>query len=108
MKLLELYLNLLQEKEWGTDDLVGKSDLDIIKRAVATLGGQEEELNDKRHDIQPTLIGLLSTYGGDYKGRDKMANAERDPRSGLELIKKYLPKNWRELLRNKKISVEHD
>jgi hypothetical protein len=26
----------------------------------------------------------------------------------LELIKKYLPKNWRELLRNKKISVEHD
>ena len=108
MKLLEFYLFLLQEKQWEGEDDVGKSDLDIIRRAIQTLGGEEEDLNKKRHDIQPTLMGLISTAGGDYKGRSDSSNSKRDPRSGLDILKKYLPNNWKEILKKHKISVQHD
>ena len=108
MNLLEIYLYLLQEREWDGEGEIPPSDLDIIRRAISTLGGEEEELNDKRHSIQPTLIGLISTAGGDYKGRDNTANSKRDMRSGLEILKKYLPKNWKEILKKTKIKVQHD
>jgi len=108
MNLLEIYLYFLQEKEWDGESDIPSDDLDIIRRAIATLGGEEEDLNDKRHNIQPTLMGLISTAGGDYQGRDNMANSKRDTRNGFDILKKYLPKNWRELLRNKKIKVSHD
>jgi len=106
--LLELYIYLIQEKQWDQEDSVGQSDLEIIRKAIATLGGEEEDLNARRHNIQPTLLGLISTYGGDYRGRDKQANTKRDMRSGIEILKKYLPKNWKELLKKKQISVKHD
>lgn len=108
MNLLEIYLYFLQEKEWDGDSDIPSDVLDIIRRAIATLGGEEEDLNYKRHSIQPTLMGLISTAGGDYQGRDNMANSKRDTRNGFDILKKYLPKNWRELLRNKKIKVSHD
>lgn len=107
MNLLDIYLYFLQEKEWDDENDTISNELDLIRRAVSTLGG-EEELNKKRHDIQPTLIGLISTAGGDYKGRDNTSNSKRDNRSGFEILKKYLPKNWKEILKKSKINVQHD
>lgn len=102
MKPLDIYLFLLQEKEWEGEDFVDKNDLELIRQAIKNLDC-EEDLNDKRHEIQPTLLGLLVTYGGDYKGRRGSSNMKREPRGGFSLIKKYLPKNWKQILTNKKI-----
>jgi len=108
MKLLEIYLYFLQEKEWDGDSDIKSNDLDIIRKLLLTLGGQEEELNNKCHNIQPTLMGLIANTGGDYKGRTTAANTKRDPRSGFAILKKYLPKNWKELLHKAPIKIGHD
>ena len=106
--LLEIYLYFLQEKEWDGHSDIKSNDLDIISKLILKIGGHEKELNDKSHNIQPTLIGLIANTGGDYKGRTTTANTKRDPRSGFDILKKYLPKNWKELLHKASIKVGHD
>lgn len=75
--------------------------VDRFRKIIGTLGKEidEEEMNDDRHEIQPTLVGLIKTRGGDYLGRDKMANSKRHDYIGLRALKKYLPDDWEETMR---------
>ena len=68
----------------------------------------ESDFDDDRHSIQPTLMGLISTAGGDYKGRDDTANSKRHQYSGLDMIKSYLPKDWKKRLKRHVATFKKD
>lgn len=96
---IETYLKFIQEKEWNEPDAYEKFMkverlIDLIKDLEGAI-----DLNNAKHEDQPTLIGLLMTAGGDYMGRKDMSNAEKELYTGLKKLKKYLPKDWENKLR---------
>lgn len=96
---VEEYLNHLHERQW--DEETNRPDLFKIDRFkdLMKFDKTEDEFNDERHSVQPTLVGLIATAGGDYKGREGMSNSKHGSFSGLHKLKKYLPKDWQEKLR---------
>jgi len=98
-KIIDLYIKYLNEKEYDEeDDRPDLFQVDKFKKLI-DLETDEEEFNDDRQSIQPTLVGLIKNVGGDYKGRDTMANMKRNDYTGLDMLKKHLPKDWKEKLK---------
>lgn len=96
---VDIYLKLLQERGWDEPDVYGQyMKVQQLINLIKDLEGAGE-LSDDRHDMQPTLIGLILTAGGDYKGRTNMANTKVRSYSGLKKIIKYLPDDIKEKLR---------
>ena len=108
--VVDEYLNRINEREFTEPE--ENPELFKADRFQKLMGFEKEEddFNDDRHSVQPTLIGLISTAGGDYKGRDDMANSKRDQYSGVNFLKKYLPKDWKKKLKKntKSFKKDHD
>jgi hypothetical protein len=98
-KIVEEYLSRIDEREY-TDDTERPDlfQLDRFKKLM-NFDKEEDDFNDDRQSVQPTLIGLIKNVGGDYRGRDDMANMKRNDYTGLKMLKKYLPKDWNEKLK---------
>ena len=96
--LVENYLYLIQEREWNEPDSFKKY-VDI-KKMIAILKALEIDDPELRQEIQPTLIGLILTAGGDYLGRRNMANTKAHIHTGLKKLKGKLPKDLENLMRN--------
>ena len=96
--LAENYLHLIQEREWNEPDSIKK--YVNIQRMINMLKALDIQDPELRQEIQPTLIGLLLTAGGDYLGRRDMVNSKNHIHSGLKKLKGKLPKDLEKLLRN--------
>jgi len=101
----------LNEKCWDTDDTWENH---INNKTIQDLLGlkddiDQEKLNKLRHLIQPTLIKLISTSGGDYQGRNTTRNSYNGDTSGVDWLKKHLPNDWKEKLKDhvKKVARKH-
>lgn len=71
-------LQKINEKEWDEPDSYStylKRDRFIMQNRKLDYS---DEYNDETHSQQPTYFGLHSKIGGDYLGRDTMANMFRD------------------------------
>lgn len=96
---VDVYLKILQERGWDEPDVYGQyMKVQQLIKLVKDLEGAGE-LSDDRHEMQPTLIGLILTAGGDYKGRTNMANTKIRSHSGIKKIIKYLPSDIKDKLR---------
>jgi 8-oxo-dGTP pyrophosphatase MutT (NUDIX family) len=96
---IEEYLRKLNEREYMDD--TERPDLFKVDRfqKLMTFKKKEDDFNDDRQSVQPTLLGLIKNVGGDYRGRDDMANMKHHDYTGLDMLKKYLPKDWEEKLK---------
>jgi hypothetical protein len=104
MDLLNIYLIFLHEREWNEPDNFKKFlRSDRFKNMIKNIETAKD--NDTRQEIQPTQVGLIMTSGGDYKGREDLANIKLKRYTGLKKLNKYLPKGWEDKVR-KTLDVE--
>lgn len=97
-KIRDSLKRALSEKEWT--DPTERPELfkgDRFKKLMM-FDKTEEDFNDARHSVQPTLFGLIKHYGGDYRGRETGVNSVRGNFGGIKFIKKYLPDDWQQKL----------
>jgi hypothetical protein len=109
VKIIDKYLNQLQEREWNEDNPWYNHIK--LKDIAMLLGfkGSQAELDMLRHTIQPTLIQLMKNAGGDYRGRETTKNTPSVDFSGMDWVEKHLPADWEDRIRKyiKKIARKH-
>jgi len=109
MKVVEIYLKKLQEKEWSSDS--HWADHVKLKDIAQLMGfkGSQGELDMLRHTIQPTLIQIMKNAGGDYRGRETTKNTKSGDYSGMDWVEKHLPSDWEERIRKyiEKVARNH-
>ena len=97
MNILESYLNFIQEKDWdGGDTWEDHIQLNKIRDLLKHHPDiDEKDLDSARHTIQPMLVKLIGTAGGDYRGRITTRNSDTGDFAGTDWLEKNLPKDWR-------------
>jgi hypothetical protein len=111
MPHIDNYLQYLQEKEWNEDrSFDDHIDVFLLRNLLAKKDDlNQAKLNKIRHTIQPMLIQIFQTAGGDYMGRETTKNSKSGDFSGMDWLEKYLPKDWKEKARQymEKIARKH-
>lgn len=93
MRILEHYLNFLQERQWDEEtENPDAFDVTPYKRLMVEPGLDNPALFQKlRQTLQPSLFGLyIKNAVGDYKGRPDMYNARAYRGLGLKDFEKKL------------------
>lgn len=111
MPHIDNYLQFLQEKEWNQDQTwEDHIDIFLLRNLLAKKDSiKQDELNQIRHTIQPMLLQIFKTAGGDYMGRETTKNTKSFDFSGMDWLEKYLPKDWEQKARKyiEKVARKH-
>jgi len=93
--LLDMYLVMLQEKEWndtGTENEIYNDKMrKHLRKMIGDLAGVDD-MDDIRQAFQPSTYDIyLKNVIGDYRGRINQLNARRVYTFGYDEIKEKLP-----------------
>ena len=99
--LVEMYLALIQEKEWTDEDDPGAADpLPQLSKTLSKLTGSDV-LAQQRQAHQPNMISVyIKRALGDYRGRADTLNSYRYKKAGI--------KDWDDAKKMLQKAIDHE